>query len=148
MTSASPTLDATRLTLKPRTPVTGRVDGGWWPRSRDLAAELPALQAALADRLGAVERVSYRFEDWDTTARRTSIDGRAVRLSGYRMQPAATVDVLGAHHRVTLLVVSPDTEQATAHAALEAAGRPGNADEIEALLHAPADGAADRSPRP
>ena len=34
-----------RLRLKPRGPVTGFVDGGWWPRSRDLAAELPALLA-------------------------------------------------------------------------------------------------------
>ncbi|MDT0352853.1 DUF5994 family protein [Pseudonocardia charpentierae] len=25
-------------------PTTGWVDGGWWPRSRDLAAELPGLQ--------------------------------------------------------------------------------------------------------
>jgi Family of unknown function (DUF5994) len=28
-----------RLRLKPKAPKTGWVDGGWWPRSRDLAAE-------------------------------------------------------------------------------------------------------------
>ena len=29
-----------RLWLKPEAPTTGWVDGGWWPRSQDLAAEL------------------------------------------------------------------------------------------------------------
>jgi len=41
-----------RLELKPDAPTTGYVDGGWWPRSRKLEAELPALVAALGQRLG------------------------------------------------------------------------------------------------
>src|SRR5690242_271557 len=36
---------ALRLRLKPKAPTTGWVDGGWWPRSRDLAAELLDLLA-------------------------------------------------------------------------------------------------------
>lgn len=36
-----------RLQLKPEGPTTGFVDGAWWPRSRDLAAELPSLATAL-----------------------------------------------------------------------------------------------------
>jgi hypothetical protein len=129
-----------RSTLKPKAPVTGRVDGGWWPRSRDLAAELPALQAVVAERLGTVESVSYHLGDWDPAARRTVVDGRSVRLAGYRTQHPATVDVLGARHRLTLLVVPPDAAPATAHAALAAAGSPGNTDEIEALVHAATSG--------
>ncbi|TQM15676.1 DUF5994 family protein [Pseudonocardia kunmingensis] len=125
-----------RSTLKPSAPLTGRVDGGWWPRSRDLAAELPALQAVVAERLGIVESVSYHLGDWDPAARRAVVGGRSVRLAGYRAQHPATIDVLGARRRLTLLVVSPDTAPATAHAALAAAGSPGNTDEIEALLHA------------
>src|SRR5439155_16889727 len=46
-----------RFQLRPEAPTTGHVDGAWWPRSRDLAAELPALLAALAARLGRVHRV-------------------------------------------------------------------------------------------
>src|SRR3954462_6421140 len=53
-----------RLTLKPRALATGAVDGGWWPRSRNLAAEVPALLSVLADRLGTVEGVSYNPDDW------------------------------------------------------------------------------------
>ena len=144
MTSAPPTLRASqppvddhehsRSKLKPRAPVTGRVDGGWWPRSRDLVAELSALQAVVAERLGTVESVSYHLGDWDPAARRIPVHGRTVRLAGYRTQHPATVDVLGARCRLTLLVVPPETVPATADAALAAAGSPGNTDEIEALL--------------
>jgi Family of unknown function (DUF5994) len=38
---------AARIRLKPRSDHRGMVDGAWWPRSRDLARELPPLIAAL-----------------------------------------------------------------------------------------------------
>jgi hypothetical protein len=148
MTSAPPTLrtsqppvadheqdhEHSRSKLKPSAPPTGRVDGGWWPRSRDLAAEVPALQAVVAERLGTVESVSYHLGDWDPAARRIVVHGRTVRLAGYRTQHPATIDVLGARYRLTLLVVPPETDPAAAGAALAAAGSPGNTDEVEALL--------------
>lgn len=151
MTSASTTRSApqsapsdnphVRLRLKPRGPVTGFVDGGWWPRSRDLPAELPALLAVLAVRLGPVESVSYNLDAWGPTPRKITVDGRLVRLAGYRSQHPATIDVLSAGHRVTLLVVPPEaTPQAAAHGTLMAAGRRANADRVDALLLA---GAAD-----
>lgn len=123
-----------RLQLKPDAPVTGRVDGGWWPRSRDLPAEMPALLIGLTDRIGIVESVSYHLDDWGPTARRISLDGRVVRLAGFRSQHPGTVDVIGPRHRVTLLVVSPQAAPEAAHAAMTAAGRRGNTDEIAALL--------------
>jgi hypothetical protein len=46
------------LRLKPKAPATGYVDGGWWPRSRDLSAELAALVEVLVVRLGRIERVA------------------------------------------------------------------------------------------
>lgn len=142
MTSASTTRSAPsaddrqhlRLRLKPRGPVTGFVDGGWWPRSRDLPAELPALLAVLAVRLGPVESVSYNLDAWGPTPRRITLDGRLVRLAGFRSQHPATVDVLGAAHRLTLLVVAPDATPEAAHGALMAAGHRGNVDRVDALL--------------
>jgi hypothetical protein len=69
VTSASSTLPASpttdRLSLKPESATTGFVDGAWWPASRDLAAEVSSLIAALADRAGAVERISYNLDAWD-----------------------------------------------------------------------------------
>ena len=122
------------LRLKPTAPITGRVDGAWWPRSRDLAAELPRLLDMLSDRLGSIERVSYHLGDWDPPARKISFKGRLVRLAGYHSQHADTVDVLAAGQQVTLLVVPPDASAQTARAVLAAAGHDGNADSVEALL--------------
>jgi hypothetical protein len=123
-----------RLRLKPSAPVTGFVDGGWWPRSRDLPAELPALLAVLAVRLGPVESVSYNLDAWGPTPRKLTLDGRLVRLAGYRSQHPATIDVLSAGHRVTLLVVPPEAAPEAAHGSLRAAGRRANTDRIDALL--------------
>jgi hypothetical protein len=141
MTSDSTTRSAStgghrdlRLRLKPRGPVTGFVDGGWWPRSRDLPGELPALLAVLAVRMGPVEDVTYNLDTWGPTPRRISLDGRRVRLSGYRSQHPATIDVLSAADRVTLLVVAPDAAPEAAHSALMAAGHRGNTDHVDALL--------------
>jgi hypothetical protein len=123
-----------RLRLKPKAPTTGWVDGGWWPRSRNLAAELPGLLAVLAVRLGRIERVSYQLADWTPTVRRISCAGGVVRFGGYRTQHPDTVDVLAASQRITLLVVPPDAPAQTAHAALMAAGHRGNTDAVETLL--------------
>src|SRR2546429_6174405 len=50
-----------RLRLKPAAPVTGYVDGAWWPRNRDLSAELPSLLAALGSRLARIVRGTYQL---------------------------------------------------------------------------------------
>jgi hypothetical protein len=123
-----------RLRLKPRGPVTGFVDGGWWPRSPDLPAELPALSAVLAVRMGPVESVSYNLDAWDPAPRRITVDGRRVRLAGYRSQDPATIEVLSARRRITLLVVPPATTPERAHASLMAAGRRAGTDRVDALL--------------
>ena len=123
-----------RLRLKPAAPASGHVDGSWWPRSRDLATELPALLAAVTDRLGTAERVSYHLGDWEPSGRRIDVDGFAVRLSGFRFQPTATIDVLGPQKRITLLVIPPDTSPRAAEDALTAAAQPGNTDTVDALL--------------
>ena len=123
-----------RLRLKPKAPSIGWVDGGWWPRSRDLAAELPRLLSVLSVRLGPIERVSYHLGDWGPTVRKISFGGGVVRLTGSRSQHADTLDVLAARQRVTLLVVSPEATTQAAHAALMAAGHRGNSEDVEALL--------------
>ena len=124
-----------RLKLKPKAPTTGYVDGAWWPRSRDLSAELPALLAVLAVRLGRVPRVSFNLTDWDAAPRRITVAGSPVRLGGFHTQRPDTVDVIGPDGaRLTLLVIPPQTGQATAHQVLMRAGRRGNTDDIDALL--------------
>jgi hypothetical protein len=124
-----------RLKLKPKAPTTGYVDGAWWPRSRDLSTELPALLAVLAVRLGHTVRVSYNLTAWDVAPRRVTIDDRQVRLAGFHSQHMNIVDVIGPNGpRITLLVVPPETEQAIAHRVLMTAARRGGIDTIDGLL--------------
>lgn len=134
-----------RLTIKPPAPVTGSVDGGWWPRSRDLAAEAPALLAALDERLARAEGVTYNLDDWGPTPRRIEVGRARIRLSGYRSQHPDTIDVHGRGRRVTLLVVAPETTEPVARAALRAAAHPASTDGVEALLLAHNTDSADES---
>ena len=131
-TTTSP--DSDRLSLKPDATATGFVDGAWWPASRDLVAELPAVVAALTARLGRVEAVSYNIDAWEAAPRKAGIGDQIVRMSGYRTQPHDTIDVMGGQHRITLLIVPPDTDPAAAHAVVAAAGKQGNVDDVTALL--------------
>ena len=124
-----------RLRLKPQGPTTGYVDGGWWPRSRDLAAELPALAAVLAVRLGVVHRVVFAMAAWGATPCRVEIDGWRVRLEGFRFQDKDIVHVIGLDgRRVTLLVVPPEATDAAGHDAMMAAGQRDNADSPATIL--------------
>ena len=116
-----------RLQLKPAAPATGHVDGAWWPRTRDLAAELPTLLAALTARLGRIDRVTYHLGDWPDPHRRITFDGNVVRLEGFRSQPSGSLTVIGwDRHRMTLLVVPPETGPDAAQHALTTAADPGN----------------------
>ncbi|HEY2203295.1 MAG TPA: DUF5994 family protein [Pseudonocardia sp.] len=125
-----------RLSLKPATGPTGYVDGGWWPRSRELAQELPGLLAGLRGRLGPVESVSYHLGDWTPPPHRMSVDGVSFRTAGYHFQRPSTVDVIARTERITLLVIAPEESEQTANRALEAAASPGGTDDIATLLTA------------
>jgi hypothetical protein len=122
-----------RLRIKPLAPVSGHVDGAWWPRSRDLATELPPMLAELGTRLGTVARVSYHLGGWDPAPRR--LRGGRVRLEGFRTTDPHTLTVVGVTGgRMVLLVVPPTTTAAGAEAALEAASEPGDRRSAEELL--------------
>lgn len=145
MTSASLIHDrptrSVRWSVKPESPTpSGYVDGAWWPRSRELADELPPLLAALAERLGHVERVSHHLGDWAAAPRRIGTGGAAVRVGGYRQQAAGTIDVEGPTRRLTLLVVPPEADAGTADRALATAATAGNALRVPDLLAAAGSG--------
>jgi hypothetical protein len=115
----------TRLRLKPKAPPTGSYDGAWWPHGDDLRTGLPDLLAVLSVRLGAIDRVLYRFADWAKAPAKIVTGDRAVRLDGYRLQPPNTIEVLGFNrNRIVLLVVPPQTDPDRAHAIMMAAGAP------------------------
>ncbi|MCX6479680.1 MAG: DUF5994 family protein [Mycobacterium sp.] len=125
-----------RLRLKPKAPATGLVDGAWWPRSTDLAVELPDLLAVLSVRLGEINDVSYRLEEWAPAPRKVSIGGHVVRLSGFHRQPADTIEVRGVLGTSVLLVLSPHADPEQAHETLMAAAAADDASTTAALLGA------------
>jgi len=126
-----------RLRLKPKAPATGYVDGAWWPRSRDLTAELPGLAVVLAVRLGRIERVAYSLSTWDKAPRKLDIDGFRVRLEGFTYQDKNIIHVSGSNRgRISLLVVPPEMTDTAGHDAMMAAGHRGNADRPEEILAA------------
>ncbi len=126
--------DTSRLRLKPQAPVNGHVDGAWWPRSRDLAAELPELLAEIAPRMDPVGRISYHAPDWDPAPRKVTSGSHVVRLGWYLLLPSGTVDVISGLRRITLVVIPPETPEDAARAVLDRAGAADNTDEVATLL--------------
>jgi Family of unknown function (DUF5994) len=133
-----PTPDDGRLTLRqPDGAGTRFVDGGWWPRSLDLTAELPALiSAAEAAGYGSVRRVTYHLGGWDSAPRRAAMLDRMIKLSGYRTQVPAVISLVdgsGWDH-VDIVVIPPDTDSEVAGRALTMAGDDSDQHRAAAIL--------------
>jgi hypothetical protein len=118
------------------------VDGGWWPRSLDLIAELPALlTAAGAAGYGQVHRVSFALNAWDgPPPRKSTMLNHVVKLGGFRAQEPAEMSLVDSSgwKRVTVVVVPPGTDPVVARHALAMAGTAGDrhrAREILDLAH-------------
>jgi Family of unknown function (DUF5994) len=138
-----------RLRLKPKAPPTGYLDGAWWPRSDELALELPDLLAVLSVRLGAVDRVIYGLREWAKAPPKLASEGRSIKLDGYRRQPSNTIYVLGVNRsRIVLLVFPPNTEPDNARVAMMTAAAPGNTATVDALLTLDGTGRAVDSAKP
>jgi hypothetical protein len=138
-----------RLQLDPTMAGTGAVDGGWWPRSRDPAAELPGLIAGLDASFGPITRVALNLDAWDTAPHRVAVDGRRVHVGWFRQMDPDTVGVTrGAQNRMVLLVVPPQATTAAAQIAMamaaDAATSTGPAD----ILAAAGLGGQDPAPMP
>jgi hypothetical protein len=114
-----------RLQLKPDPPASVYLDGVWWPRSTQLAIELPGLVARLSDRLGQVTMVGYHIDAWPETPPEVEIGDLTVRLQGFTSNEPASVIVFGRDgHYITLLVVPSDVSDEVARQELDAVSQP------------------------
>jgi hypothetical protein len=102
-------------------------DGAWFPRSRDLAAEVPELIAELERRDVRVERFTYALDAWLPVARKIVVNGRTVRTGGFRSMNPLVVCLTwgGGLRRADLLVVPPETDVLTGARALRLCTRRG-----------------------
>ncbi|HEY9473048.1 MAG TPA: DUF5994 family protein [Mycobacteriales bacterium] len=132
-----------RLRLGPSTSRATLLDGGWWPRSTDPVTELPGLILAIDARGGAVSHVMLGSAGWESRPRRMGVADRVVRLGWFTSQPVGLLTATFRNgSRIDLLVVPPDTAQASAEAAMTLAADPGN------RLHTPEILAATTADRP
>ena len=121
--------------MKRKAPISGYVDGAWWPHSDDLPTELPDLLSVLSVRLGVVARVMYNVDEWSVAPRQLVIGGHKVRLDGYHRQPPNTLEVLDARgNRIVLLVVPARTDPDRAHSIVMAAAATDDATSVKSLL--------------
>lgn len=92
------------------------VDGAWWPRSRDLSRELPALTDTLDDGWGRVTRVTVDPTGWPVVPRVVRVTGRTVRVGWFldERHPYELILLSHAAGRCELLVIPPETTGSTA----------------------------------
>jgi hypothetical protein len=133
--------DGLRLRLQPDRSGRGPLDGGWWPRSADPAAELPRLILALDKGHDRVARVMLGTADWDASRpSRVRVGGpghRVVRVGWFASMPAGLLTAIFASGQRTDLVTIPlRTGERDAAAAMEQAAKSGNLEQAPAILAA------------
>ncbi|MFJ1971149.1 DUF5994 family protein [Streptomyces sp. NPDC087903] len=106
-----------RLVAQPTHGLTPRrIDGAWWPRSYDLASELPRLLGGLPHAWGQVSSILVDGAAWSPFPGRLLVAGEVVRLRRTTSQHApSTVCLLApGRGRWDLLVVPPGATKAEA----------------------------------
>lgn len=105
---------AARLSL-PSAINPGRLNGAWWPRSKDLGAELVFLVAGLPAALGRLVQAVYSPADWEGAPRRVVGETGPVEVTSSAGGESHLVALTLSSCKLNLLVVPPDTpmDQAT-----------------------------------
>jgi hypothetical protein len=102
---------AARLTLKTDSTSRGLLDGAWWPRSRDLLSELPALTEALDPLWGRITRIAVNPTYWPVVPRRVPVGGHIVKVGWFttEIDPHKLLLLSYGTGRWDLLVIPPET---------------------------------------
>ncbi|GAA0658980.1 DUF5994 family protein [Kitasatospora atroaurantiaca] len=112
----------------------GALDGTWWPRSRDVGAELPGLVTALTEHLGPVTRIGLDADAWDDIPARLVVDGRSVHIDWYPVGDDTVIITRGDRDHFVLLVIPPQASLDAAHAAMARAVEAGGTDSARRIL--------------
>ncbi|MER8219887.1 DUF5994 family protein [Streptomyces sp. NPDC094143] len=117
---------APRLSLAPAGPAPALLDGAWWPHSRDLGAELPALAAVLDPLWGRITRVTVNPTHWPVVPSKVPVAGHTVKVGWFLDQQDPHELLLLSYRagRWNLLVIPPQTSPAAAAWLMAAASAP------------------------
>jgi hypothetical protein len=112
-----------RLALKPEGSPSGLLDGAWWPHSRNLLRELPALTDVLDRRWGRITRISVNPTHWPVIPREVPVTGHVVKVGRFMAEQDPHKLVLLSYRvgRWDLLVIPPQASAATAARLMAAA---------------------------
>jgi hypothetical protein len=130
---------AARIRLKPRSNHRGMVDGAWWPRSRDLARELPPLIAAVEHEAGwsTIHHATVNVRMWPAFPKKIRTGSHVVRVGWFDAEQDPN-DIclisISLGGRWDLLVVPPELDPDSAVRLMARASTPGNAQTASALL--------------
>ncbi|SPE53632.1 hypothetical protein SNS2_2081 [Streptomyces netropsis] len=144
-TSTTPLIDGApslpvRFFLNTAPTGTGPVDGAWWPYSRDLTQELPALAAALELPWGRITRVAVNPAHWPVIPGKVPVGTRVVHVGWFVEQDPHDLLLLSFRvGRWDLLVIPPETAPETAARLMAAAGDPHNRLKASGLMAAAQD---------
>ncbi|MFG3508044.1 DUF5994 family protein [Streptomyces sp. NPDC047821] len=102
---------AARLALKADGASRGLLDGAWWPQSRDLLSELPALTDVLDPLWGRITRIAVNPEHWPVLPREIPVSGHIVKVGWFtaEIDPHKLLLLSYGTSRWDLLVVPPET---------------------------------------
>ena len=135
-TQRTPTTDETyqaarsvrplRLSLIPVGSASARIDGAWWPYSRDLAAELPALTDELDVRWDRITRVTVNPTYWPVIPHKVQGNGHVMKVGWFKEEQDPHQLMLLSYRlgRWDLLIIPPQTPPATGAWLLSAAADP------------------------
>jgi hypothetical protein len=125
-----------RLSLKPVSGNPSKVDGAWWPRSRDLARELPPLVAELDQVWGRITRVTVHQGMWPDLPSAVPAGVHTVRLGWFDVEQEADDLCLLSYTvgRWDLLVVPPECDPERAARLMSAASDVRNTQSTSALM--------------
>ncbi|MFF1416222.1 DUF5994 family protein [Streptomyces sp. NPDC058280] len=125
-----------RLTLAPGGRSSGALDGAWWPRSRDLALELPPLVAAMDDTWGRITRALVNPAHWPVVPRKVQLPARVLHVGWFAAEqdPHKVILLSYSVGRWDLLVIPPETSAAAAARLMKAAADPRNLLTASALV--------------
>ena len=115
-----------RLSLAPPGSAPALLDGAWWPRSRDLPAELPSLTAVLDPLWGRITRVTVNPTHWPVVPRKVPVAGHVVKVGWFLAEQDPNELLLLSYHvgRWNLLVIPPRTDPVSAAWLMAAASDP------------------------
>jgi hypothetical protein len=112
-----------------------RLDGAWWPYSRDLESEMSQLVQHFPSTHAPVSRAVYSRPDWDTTPRKVAAGSRVIKVGSFpRDDTHVLILQLSDGRRLNLLVVPPDFTSGQGEEALLAGSTAGNRHTAAELL--------------